>query len=55
MIRDELIRALHILNDNFPVNDGGISWDDTDIEYAADLIINEMNASDASQNTNVTL
>ena len=53
MTRDELIRALHILNDNFPVSDGGISYNDTDVEYAADFIINEMNASDALQNTNV--
>lgn len=45
MNRSELIRALHILNDNFPVSDGGISWNDSDIEYAADFIINEMNVA----------
>ena len=45
MTRDELIRALHILNDIFPVRDGGISQNDTDIEYAADFIINEMNVA----------
>ena len=45
MNRSELIRALHILNDNFPVSDGGISWNDSDIEHAADFIINEMNVA----------